>query len=82
MKNLSCFLNLLEISIICCTWFAGGLRVVDVANPAQPEVIGQFMPKLRNGNTAPQSNDVEVDDKGILYLLDCDRGLNILELTS
>jgi hypothetical protein len=41
-----------------------------------------FILKLRNGNTAPQSNDVEVDDRGILYLLDRDRGLDILELTS
>jgi hypothetical protein len=82
LKNLSRFLNLLENSIVCCTWIAGGLRVVDVANLAQPEETGHFIPKLRNGNTAPQSNDVEVDDRGILYLLDRDRGLDILELTS
>ena len=82
MKSLSCFLNLLENSIVCCTWFAGGLRVVAVANPAQPEEIGHFMPEPRNGYIAPQSNDVEVDDRGIIYLLDRDRGLDILELTS
>ena len=51
-------------------------------NPAQPKETGHFIPKLRNGNTAQQSNDVEVDDRGILYLLDRDRGLDILELTS
>ena len=76
------FQDHLENSIVCCTWFAGGLRVLDVANPVQPKEIGYFMPEPRNGYTAPQSNDVEVDHRGLIYLLDRDKGLDILELTS
>jgi hypothetical protein len=74
------FQDHLENSIICCTWFAGGLRIIDVANPAQPEEIAYFMPEPRPGFTAPQSNDVEVDERGLIYLLDRDKGLDILEL--
>ena len=74
------FQDHLENSIICCTWFAGGLRVVDVADPSRPEEIAYFMPEPRAGLTAPQSNDVEVDDRGLIYLLDRDKGLDILEL--
>jgi hypothetical protein len=32
----------LENSLVCCTWFAGGQRLVDVANPAQPKEVGLF----------------------------------------
>ena len=30
---------------------------------------------------SPQSNDVEVDKNGLMYLLDRDNGLEILELS-
>ncbi|MGY8999421.1 MAG: LVIVD repeat-containing protein [Rhodospirillales bacterium] len=75
------FQDHLENSIVCCTWFAGGLRVVDVANPARPKEVGCFMPEPRAGYNAPQSNDVDVDDRGLMYLLDRDKGFDILELT-
>ncbi len=29
----------------------------------------------------PQSNDVDVDDNGLIYLLDRNNGLDILEMT-
>jgi hypothetical protein len=29
----------------------------------------------------PQSNDVDVDDKGLIYVLDRNRGLDILEMS-
>ena len=70
----------MENSIICCAWFAGGLRVIDVADPSRPKEIAFFMPEPRAGYSAPQSNDVEVDDRGLIYLLDRDKGLDILEL--
>ena len=74
------FQDHLENSIICCAWFAGGLRVIDVADPSRPREIAYFMPEPRAGYSAPQSNDVEVDDRGLIYLLDRDKGLDILEL--
>ena len=75
------FTDHLEDSIVCCTWFAGGLRIIDVANPARPEEIGYFIPEPRAGYSAPQSNDVEVDERGLIYLFDRDMGFDILERT-
>ena len=69
----------LEDGIIFCAWFSGGLRVVDVSRPSFPEEIGYFIPNPPNGEASPQSNDVDVDNRGLVYLLDRNRGLDILE---
>ena len=71
----------MENSLVCCTCFAGGLRLVDVANPAQPKEVGYFIPEPREGFASPQSNDVEIDDRGLMYLFNRDKGFNILEFT-
>ena len=60
-------------------WFAGGLRVVDIADPATPEEIAWYVPEPCAGAKAPQSNDVDLDDRGLIYLLDRDVGFDILE---
>ena len=39
------------------------------------------MPDVPPGSQRVQSNDVTVDDRGLIYLLDRVRGLNILERT-
>jgi len=69
----------LDSTLVYATWFAGGLRIVDVKNPAEPEEVGHFIPDPVGGAAAPASNDVYVDDRGLIYLLDRDRGLDILE---
>lgn len=61
-------------------WFSGGLRVVDIADPNHPQEIGHYVPAPRGGFPAPQSNDVETDGRGLIYLLDRCQGLDILEL--
>jgi hypothetical protein len=61
------------------TWFANGLRIVDIANPHAPREVGHFRPPAPEGATRPSSNDVCVDDRGLLYLIDRVRGLHILE---
>jgi hypothetical protein len=66
-------------TIVYCTWFAGGLRIVDVADPFSPTEIGSFIPAPRAGFDAPQSNDVCVDERGLIYLLDRNAGFDILE---
>ena len=69
-------------STLCyVTWFAGGLRVVDLADPARPEEVAHFIPEPLGDEPSPQSNDVDVDGRGIVYLLDRNRGLDILEMT-
>ena len=65
-------------TLIFATWFAGGLRVIDVADPEEPREIGFYVPDAYPGHLAPQSNDVDVDERGLIFLLDRDRGLDVL----
>jgi hypothetical protein len=62
-------------------WFAHGLRMVDFSNPHQPKETGYYEPTPQAGVPRIQSNDVTVDDRGLIYLLDRVRGLHILEKT-
>jgi len=62
-----------------CTWFAGGLRMLDIRNPTEPEEIGWYIPEPVMGMKAPASNDVFVDDRSLVYLIDRDAGFDILE---
>jgi hypothetical protein len=63
-------------------WFAHGLRIVDIARPHAPKEVAYFMPDVPPGSARVQSNDVTVDDRGLIYLLDRVRGLHILERTA
>jgi hypothetical protein len=66
-------------TLVYCTWFSGGLRIVDVADPSAPQEVGYFIPEPAAGKTSPQSNDVDVDRNGLIYLGDRYTGLDILE---
>ena len=68
-------------TLVYATWFSGGLRIVDIADPATPAEVGHFIPEPAAGQSSPQSNDVDVDDRGLIYLLDRNVGLDILEYT-
>ncbi|WP_246725249.1 LVIVD repeat-containing protein [Beijerinckia sp. L45] len=68
-------------NILYCTWFTAGLRVIDLNDPTKPKEIGHYVPEPAKGYRAPQSNDVDVDDAGLIYLLDRDNGFDILEMT-
>jgi hypothetical protein len=57
----------------------GGLRIVDIANPRIPAEVGYYIPEPVGANPSPQSNDVDVDDRGLIYLLDRNNGFDILE---
>lgn len=59
-------------------WFAHGLRIVDIANPHRPVEVAHFKPEPSIGDRI-QSNDVTVDDRGLIYLLDRIKGFHILE---
>ncbi len=61
------------------TWFSGGLRIIDVADPFLPKEVGHFIPEPVGGQASPQSNDVEVDGRGLIYLIDRNVGFDILE---
>ena len=60
-------------------WFAWGLRIIDVSKPHALKEVAFYMPDVPAGSQRVQSNDVTVDDRGLIYLLDRVRGLNILE---
>jgi hypothetical protein len=66
-------------TLVYCTWFSGGLRIVDVADPMAPQEVGYFIPDPAPGKVAPQSNDVDVDKNGLVYLVDRYAGFDILE---
>jgi hypothetical protein len=78
------------------TYFNAGVRAIDVRNPYQPKEIGYFIPPITEATdkrcikvdgkdrckVAIQSNNVETDDRGYIYVVDrANTGLHILELT-
>ncbi len=75
------FREKLDSTLVHMTWFAGGLRVIDVADPFKPREIAHYIPEPIGGEPSPQSNDVDVDANGLIYLLDRNAGFDILEMT-
>jgi len=69
----------IEGDLLFCAWFGGGLRVVDISDPVLPTEVGHYIPEPVGGNPSPQSNDVDVDGRGLVYLIDRNRGFDILE---
>ena len=80
------------------TFFNAGVRAVDIRDPYHPKEIGYFIPasteatekrctKFDDGRpdrclAATQTNNVEVDDRGYIYITDrWNTGLHILELS-
>ena len=66
-------------TLVYCTWFAGGLRIVDLADPESPQEVGYFIPEPARGRAGPMTNDVDVDDRGVIYLVDRGPRFDILE---
>ncbi len=61
-----------------CAWFAQGLRILDISNPHALREVASYMPEPAPGKRVC-SNDVFQDDRGLIYLVDRFRGLQILE---
>jgi len=55
--------------IVVATFFNGGVRAYDLANPYQPKEIGYFVPGTppMSPKGSAQINDVWIDDRGILF---------------
>jgi hypothetical protein len=68
-------------NLVYAAWFSGGLRVIDISNPLQPYEAGHYIPKAPGEEWFVQSNDVFVDKRGLIYLIDRVRGLDILRFT-
>jgi hypothetical protein len=68
-------------TLVYAAWFSGGLRIVDIANPFLPVEKGYFIPEPARGAAVPLSNDVDVDNNGLIYQMDRINGLDILEFS-
>jgi hypothetical protein len=68
--------------VIPFAWFAQGLRLVDIADPFAPRELGHFLPDPAGGEDRTSSNDVTIDDRGLIYLVDRIRGVDIIETTA
>ena len=79
------------------TYFNAGVRAVDVRDPYSPKEIGYFIPAITEATdkrcvkvegqdrckVAIQSNNVETDDRGYIYVVDrANTGMHILELSA
>jgi hypothetical protein len=78
------------------TWFNAGVRAIDIRDPYQPKEAGYFIPAITAATdkrcikvdgkdvckVAIQSNNVETDDRGYIYVVDrANTGLHIVEMT-
>jgi hypothetical protein len=85
-----------EKKLVFVTFFNGGVRAVDIRDPYHPKEAGYFVPAITEKTdkrcvkvdgqerckVAIQSNNVEVDDRGLIYVVDrANTGMHILELT-
>ena len=66
-------------TLVYAVWFSAGLRIVDLADPAAPREVGFFIPEPVAGDSAPQSNDVMLDARGLIHMVDRRVGFDILE---
>ena len=69
-------------TVIPFAWFAQGLRLVDIADPFAPREVGHFLPDPPDRGDRVSSNDVTIDDRGLIYLVDRIRGVDIIETTA
>jgi hypothetical protein len=82
--------------LVFLSYFNAGVRAVDIRDPYLPREVAHFIPAVtpntdercalyagvQDCRIAIQTNNVEVDDRGYIYIVDrANTGLHILELT-
>jgi hypothetical protein len=82
--------------IIFTSWFNAGVRATDIRDPYNPKEVAYYIPattantdkrcvktgEVETCKVAIQTNNIEVDDRGYIYLADrANTGLHIVELT-
>jgi hypothetical protein len=60
-------------------WFSQGLRIFDIKDPYCPEEVAWFEPDPIEAGTRLSTNDVTLDDRGLIYIIDRVRGMHIVE---
>ena len=66
-------------TVLPFAWFARGLRMVDVSDPFSPKEVGFYEPDVPAGYAMASSNDVTVAPDGLIYLVDRQQGVSIIE---
>ncbi len=82
--------------LLVVSYFNAGARILDLRDPFHPREVAFFIPattgktnescvtidEVETCNVAIQTNNVEVDDRGLIYLADrANTGVHIIELT-
>jgi len=60
-------------------WFAQGLRILDIADPFQPREVAYYEAAPPEGFERASSNDVTLDSRGLIYLIDRQHGVDVIE---
>ncbi len=66
-------------NIVPFAWFAQGLRILDFSDPFRPKEVGYYESEAPEGYDRASSNDVTTDSRGLIYLIDRQRGVDIIE---
>lgn len=74
--------------LVFMTYFSAGLQIFDISNPHLPRIHAYFVPddpEMRIGPTppelAPQFEDILVDRRGYIYVVERNSGMHVLRLT-
>jgi hypothetical protein len=74
--------------VVFVSWFNAGVRAIDIREPYSPKEVGYFIPTTNSntfangGKIVIQTNNVEVDDRGYVYIVDrAGSGMHVLRLT-
>jgi len=67
-----------EDNLVYAAWFSAGLRIIDISDPYNPKEAGYYIPEPVAGYKFPQTNDIYLDERGLIYLIDRYNGLDIV----
>ena len=72
-------------NLLYVAYFAGGMRVLDISDPYDMKEVGYYVPKetsttIPRLKTVVQTNDVDLDHRGLAYISDrAGTGLHVVE---
>ncbi|MDT5105082.1 MAG: hypothetical protein QOI25_2595, partial [Mycobacterium sp.] len=56
--------------LVFATYFSAGVRVYDVSDPQNPREVAHWVSEAPTGSPVPQSNDLFVDEHGLIWVTD------------